>query len=82
VRAYLALSSVKLTSRMGHAWALRAHPTTPEEVVEALGAAIAANAGAASVYSARVMDVFSKKPNEIGFWAIICMILRLRKCEI
>ena len=34
---------------------------TREEIAEALGVAIAVNAGAALVYSARVMDAFSVK---------------------
>lgn len=35
------------------------HGATREEVMEALGVAIAVNAGAALVYSARVMDAFA-----------------------
>jgi AhpD family alkylhydroperoxidase len=34
---------------------------TKEEIVEALGVAVAPNAGAALVYSARVMDAYSAK---------------------
>ena len=34
---------------------------TKEEIVEALGVAVAVNAGAALVYSARVMDAYSAK---------------------
>jgi AhpD family alkylhydroperoxidase len=37
------------------------HGATREEIVEALGVAIAVNAGAALVYSARVMDAYSAK---------------------
>jgi alkylhydroperoxidase/carboxymuconolactone decarboxylase family protein YurZ len=37
------------------------HGATREEIAEALGVAIAVNAGAALVYSARVMDAFSAK---------------------
>jgi AhpD family alkylhydroperoxidase len=37
------------------------HGATREEVAEALGVAIAVNAGAALVYSARVMDAYSAK---------------------
>jgi AhpD family alkylhydroperoxidase len=37
------------------------HGATREEVMEALGVAIAVNAGAALVYSARVMDAYSAK---------------------
>jgi AhpD family alkylhydroperoxidase len=38
------------------------HGATKEEIVAALSVAIAVNAGAALVYSARVMDAFSVKP--------------------
>ena len=44
-----------------HTDAAAKHGATHEEVAEALGAAIAVNAGAALVYSARVMDSFSVK---------------------
>lgn len=37
------------------------HGATREEIVEALGVAIAVNAGAALVYSARVLDAFAAK---------------------
>jgi len=37
------------------------HGATREEVMEALGVAIAVNAGAALVYSARVMDAYVAK---------------------
>lgn len=37
------------------------HGATREEIAEALGVAIAVNAGAALVYSARVMDAYSSK---------------------
>ena len=37
------------------------HGATREEIVEALGVAIAVNAGAALVYSTRVMDAFDAK---------------------
>ena len=37
------------------------HGATREEIAEALGVAIAVNAGAALVYSARVMDAYSVK---------------------
>jgi AhpD family alkylhydroperoxidase len=37
------------------------HGATREEIAEALGVAIAVNAGAALVYSARVMDAYSAK---------------------
>jgi AhpD family alkylhydroperoxidase len=42
-----------------HAHAARKHGATAEEIAEALGVAIAVNAGAALVYSARVMDAFA-----------------------
>src|SRR5690349_20879602 len=42
-----------------HVDAAARHGATREEVVEALGVAIAINAGAALVYSARVMDAFA-----------------------
>jgi len=37
------------------------HGATREEIMEALGVAIAMNAGAALVYSARVMDAYSAR---------------------
>ena len=37
------------------------HGATREEIVEALGVAVAVNAGAALVYSTRVMDAFDAK---------------------
>lgn len=37
------------------------HGATQEEIVEALGVAIAVNAGAALIYSSRVMDAFNAK---------------------
>ena len=40
------------------------HGATREEVTEALGVAIAVNAGAALVYSARVMDAYAERTNE------------------
>jgi AhpD family alkylhydroperoxidase len=46
-----------------HTDAAAKHGASREEIAEALGVAIAVNAGAALVYSARVMDAFSaKKP--------------------
>lgn len=46
-----------------HTDAALKHGATREEIMEALGVAIAVNAGAALVYSARVMDAFTaKKP--------------------
>ncbi len=44
-----------------HTDAAAKHGATVEEIAEALGVAIAVNAGAAMVYSARVMDAFSVK---------------------
>ena len=41
-----------------HTHAAVRHGATKEEIVEALGVAIAVNAGAALVYSSRVMDAF------------------------
>ena len=40
------------------------HGATREEVLEALGVAIAINAGAALVYSARAMDAFTARSAE------------------
>ena len=37
------------------------HGATREEVAEALGVAVAVNAGAALIYSARVMDAYAAK---------------------
>jgi AhpD family alkylhydroperoxidase len=46
-----------------HTDAAKRHGATREEIAEALGVAVAVNAGAALVYSARVMDAYSaKKP--------------------
>ena len=42
------------------------HGATREEVIEALGVAIAVNAGAAMVYSARVMDAYGSQTNGQG----------------
>lgn len=44
-----------------HTSAAAKHGATREEIAEALGVAIAVNAGAALVYSARVMDAFAAK---------------------
>jgi len=44
-----------------HTDAALKHGATREEVMEALGVAIAVNAGAALVYSARVMDAYLAK---------------------
>jgi AhpD family alkylhydroperoxidase len=42
-----------------HVHAARKHGATAEEIAEALGVAIAVNAGAALVFSARVMDALA-----------------------
>lgn len=44
-----------------HTSAAIQHGATKDEIVEALGVAIAVNAGAALVYSARVLDAFQEK---------------------
>lgn len=43
-----------------HVHAAKQHGATAEELAEALGVAVAVNAGAALVYSARVMDAFGE----------------------
>ena len=45
-----------------HTEAAIKHGATKEEITEALGVAVAVNAGAALVYSARVMDAFKEYP--------------------
>ena len=47
-----------------HVHAAKKHGATKEEVAEALGVAIAVNAGAALVFSARVMDALTDRPEE------------------
>lgn len=50
-----------------HTDAALKHGATREEIVEALGVAIAVNAGATLIYSARVMDAYAAKlPAEQG----------------
>jgi AhpD family alkylhydroperoxidase len=44
-----------------HTSAALKHGATHDEIAEALGVAIAVNAGAALVYSARVMDAYAAK---------------------
>lgn len=44
-----------------HAEAALKHGATKEEIVEALGVAIAVNAGAALIYSGRVLDALDAK---------------------
>jgi alkylhydroperoxidase/carboxymuconolactone decarboxylase family protein YurZ len=46
-----------------HTEAAMKEGATKEEIAEALGVAVALNAGAALVYSARVMDAFAAKSN-------------------
>jgi len=41
------------------------HGATREEIMEALGVAITVNAGAALVYSARVMDAYTARTSEV-----------------
>ncbi|MBV8472066.1 MAG: carboxymuconolactone decarboxylase family protein [Hyphomicrobiales bacterium] len=42
-----------------HTEAARKHGATPEEIAEALGVAVSINAGAAVVYSSRVLDAYA-----------------------
>jgi AhpD family alkylhydroperoxidase len=49
-----------------HTEAAKSHGATREEIAEALGVAIAVNAGAALVYSARVMDAYSARKRDSG----------------
>ncbi len=44
-----------------HTDAALQHGATREEIAEALGVAIAVNAGAALIYSSRVMDAYTAK---------------------
>jgi AhpD family alkylhydroperoxidase len=46
-----------------HTEAAIKHNASREEIAEALGVAIAVNAGAALVYSARVMDAYEANPS-------------------
>lgn len=46
-----------------HVHAARKQGATKEEIAEALGVAIAVNAGAALVFSARVMDALTDEPS-------------------
>lgn len=66
IRELIALA-VAVTSRCDgcitvHTEAAIKHGATKQEIAEALGVAIAVNAGAALVYSARVMDAFNEYP--------------------
>jgi AhpD family alkylhydroperoxidase len=47
-----------------HAEAAIRHGATQEEIAEALGVAVAVNAGAALVYSTRVMDALKEYPRD------------------
>lgn len=65
-RELIALA-VAVTSRCDgcitvHTEAAIRHGATKEEIAEALGVAVAVNAGAALVYSARVMDAVKEYP--------------------
>jgi AhpD family alkylhydroperoxidase len=65
VRELIALA-VAVTARCDgcitvHTDAAIRHGATREEIAEALGVAIAVNAGAALVYSTRVMDAFGQR---------------------
>jgi len=66
VRELVALA-VAVTARCDgciavHTDAALRHGATREEIAEALGVAIAVNAGAALVYSTRVMDAVKERP--------------------
>jgi AhpD family alkylhydroperoxidase len=66
IRELIALA-VAVTSRCDgcitvHSEAAIKHGATKEEIAEALGVAVAVNAGAALVYSARAMDAFKEYP--------------------
>src|SRR6202030_2025268 len=66
IRELIALA-VAVTARCDgcitvHAEAAIRHGATKEEIAEALGVATSVNAGAALVYSARVMDTFREYP--------------------
>jgi AhpD family alkylhydroperoxidase len=49
-----------------HTDAALKHGATREEIAEALGVAVAINAGAALVYSTRVLDAYTAKAPESG----------------
>jgi AhpD family alkylhydroperoxidase len=59
----LAVSATRQSERCiaVHADEAMKHGATPEEIMEALGVAVAVNAGATLVYSARVMDACGHK---------------------
>lgn len=65
IRELIALA-VAVTARCDgcivvHTDAALKHGATPEEISEALGVAVALNAGAALVYSARALDAFAAR---------------------
>jgi AhpD family alkylhydroperoxidase len=67
IRELIALA-VAVTARCDgcitvHAEAAIRHGATKEEIAEALGVAVAVNAGAALVYSARAMDAVKEYPH-------------------
>lgn len=67
VRELIALA-VAVTARCDgcitvHSEAAILHGATKEEIAEALGVAVAVNAGAALVYSTRVIDAFKEYPH-------------------
>jgi AhpD family alkylhydroperoxidase len=69
VRELIALA-VAVTARCDgcitvHADAAIRHGATREEIAEALGVAVAVNAGAALVYSTRVMDAVKEHPDAV-----------------
>jgi AhpD family alkylhydroperoxidase len=70
VRELIALA-VAVTARCDgciavHSEAAIRHGASKEEIAEALGVAIAVNAGAALVYSTRVMDAVKECPHEVN----------------
>ncbi|WP_375787030.1 carboxymuconolactone decarboxylase family protein [Bradyrhizobium sp. Pha-3] len=70
VRELIALA-VAVTARCDgcitiHVDAAIRNGATLDEIAEALGVAISVNAGAAMVYTTRVMDAFHQHPNRVG----------------
>ena len=68
IRELIALA-VAVTTRCDgcitvHTEAAIRHGATKEEIAEALGVAVALNAGSALVYSTRVMDAYNAYPRE------------------
>jgi AhpD family alkylhydroperoxidase len=71
IRELIALA-VAVTARCDgciavHTEAAIRHGATKEEIAEALGVAVAVNAGAALVYSTRVMDAVKEYPHANAF---------------